>query len=136
MTPLIAYIESIPLLTACGTLCSVNHLLGPLWVRPPSLLLRLAMTCDYLVFDSEVPAPGLYYFDIFFIVLRVPNSTPASSTNNLSLQRTTTIENFIYAHALLITLVNGVSSGPLCETLLTDRFSALRSIFTLAHPLL
>lgn len=103
------------------------------------LLLRLAIHydhCDYLAFDSEVPAPGLYYFDIFFIVLRVPNSTPAPFTISLSLQRTATTENFIYADALLIPLVNEVSSEPLCETWLTDGFSGLHSTSTLAHPFL
>lgn len=37
------------------TLCSINHLLGPVWVKSSWLLLRLAIyydNCDHLVSDS------------------------------------------------------------------------------------
>lgn len=131
------------MLTACGILCSISHFLGPLSVRPPWLLFRLATYdhCDYFAFNSEVPPPGLYYLAIVFIVLRVPNPMPASSIVSHCLQRTVTTEYLIYAGASLIsasfiTLVNGVSSGPLSETWLANGFCALHSTATPAHLLL
>lgn len=122
-------------MTACGTLCSINNLLGPVWVRRPWLLRRLAIYYDhrdYLAFDSKVPPPGLYYFARLCIVLRVPSSIPASSTISPCLQRTATPEYLIHAGAPLIsasfiTLVNGMASGPLSETWLADGFSALHN---------